>query len=302
VEWLNYHHLYYFWAVVRTGSIAKACEELRLAPPTVSAQIRELEEQLGEKLLERAGRGLAPTEMGRRVFRQADEIFSIGREIVDTVKHRPTQRPLRLAVGIDDVLPKIVAYRILEPALRMTTPVQLMCREASLETLAAELARHELDVVLSDAPVTPNTNRQLYSRHLGRASVVWMGSEALHRKYARGFPKSLDGAPILLPTDDTAIRLRLDQWFASLGIHPRIVGEFEDYAMLRIFAQAGAGVFPAPAILEAQYRREGKVRRLGVARGVDADFYAISADERAGHPAVAAIYENAAQSVFRKSK
>jgi len=302
MDWLNYHHLRYFWTVVRTGSIAKACEELRLAPPTVSAQIRELEEQLGEKLLERAGRGLVPTEMGRRVFRQADELFAIGHEILDTVRHRPTQRPLRLAVGIDDVLPKIVAYRILEPALRMKTPVQLMCREGTLEALAGELAMHELDVVLSDAPVTPNSNQRVYSRHLGRSGVIWMGGEALRRKHGRGFPKSLDGAPILLPTDDTAIRLRLDQWFASLGIHPRIVGEFEDYALLRIFAQAGAGVFPAPAILEAQYKREGRVRRLGVARGVDADFYAITADERLGHPAVAAICEHAARNVFRREK
>ncbi|HTR45967.1 MAG TPA: transcriptional activator NhaR [Verrucomicrobiae bacterium] len=302
MEWLNYHHLYYFWAVVRTGSIAKACEELRLAPPTVSAQLHELENQLGEKLLERSGRGLIPTEMGRRVYRHADEIFSIGREIMDTVKHRPTQRPLRLSVGIDDVLPKIVAYRILEPALHLKSSVQLFCREASLGRLAAELAVHELDVVLSDAPVTPSVNLRVYSHRLGATGVVWMGVKPLVRLYARGFPKSLDGAPILLPTDDTAIRLRLDQWFASLGVRPRIVGEFEDYALLRSFGQGGVGLFPAPAVLETQYRREGKVQRVGVARGIENHFYAISAEEKVRHPAVIAIYENAARGVFGRSR
>ena len=302
MEWLNYHHLYYFWTVVRTGGISKACEELRLAPPTVSSQLRDLEDHLGEKLLQRSGRRLVPTEMGQRVYRQAEEIFSIGREIMDTVKHRPTRRPMRLAVGIDDVLPKIVAYRIIEPALRLKVPVQLWCREGTLERLAAGLAAHEFDVVLSDAPVTPTMSVQVYSHRLGTTGVVWMGVKHLAKMYARGFPKSLDGAPILLPTDDTAIRLRIDQWFASLGVRPRVVGEFEDYALLRSFGQGGTGVFPVPAILEGEYHRDGKMRRIGVAPGIVEHFYAISAEEKVRHPGVVAIYENAARRVFARSR
>src|SRR6185437_13526961 len=298
MEWLNYHHLYYFWTVVRKGSIAKACEELRLAPPTVSAQLRDFEDHLGEKLLERSGRGLVPTEMGQRVYRQTEEIFSIGQEIMDTVKHRP----MRLAVGIDDVLPKIVAYRIIEPALHLKVPVQLWCREGTLEQLAAGLAAHEFDVVLSDAPVTPTMNVQVYSHQLGTTGVVWMGAKHLARIYARGFPKSLDGAPILLPTDDTAIRLRIDQWFASLGVRPNVVGEFEDYALLRAFGHGGAGVFPVPAILEREYHREGNLRRIGVARNILEHVYAISAQEEVRHPGVVAIYENAARRAFARSR
>lgn len=302
MEWLNYHHLYYFWTVVRKGSIAKACQELRLAPPTVSAQLRDLEDHLGEKLLQRSGRGLVPTEIGQRVYRQAEEIFSIGREIMDTVKHRPTRRPLRLAVGIDDVLPKIVAYRIIEPALHLKVPVQLWCREGTLERLAAGLAAHEFDVVLSDAPVTPTMNVQVYSHQLGTTGVVWMGVKRLAKMYARGFPKSLDGAPILLPTDDTAIRLRIDQWFASLGVRPKVVGEFEDYALLRAFGRGGAGGFPVPAILEREYHRTGEMHRIGVAENIREHFYAISAEEKVRHPGVVAIYENAARRVFARSR
>ena len=298
MEWLNYHHLFYFWTVVRTGSITKACDELRLAPPTVSAQLATLEDQLGEKLLIRSGRNLIPTEMGRTVYRYAEEIFALGREIMDTVKQRPTHRPLRLAIGIDDVVPKEIAHRLIEPALHLERPVRIWCHEAGLERLAADLAVHEVDVVLSDAPVTPSLNVRVYSHELGTTGVVWMGLPQLAKRYRRGFPKSLEGAPALLPTDDTAIRLRLDQWFAGLGVRPVIIGEFEDYALLRVFGQAGVGVFPVPTTLEKQFRTEYNVQRIGIARNIYGRFYAITAERKIMHPGVMAICESARRRLF----
>jgi LysR family transcriptional regulator, transcriptional activator of nhaA len=298
MEWLNYHHLFYFWKVVRTGSITRACEELRLAPPTISAQLRSLEEQMGEKLLTRSGRSLVPTEMGRVVFRYAEDIFGLGQELMDAVKQRPTGRPLRVVIGVDDVLPKEIAHALIEPALRLPEGIRLLCREASLERLVADLALHELDVVLSDAPIAPSLNFRAYNHPLGECEVVWVGTADLARKYRRGFPKSLDGAPVLLPTDDTAIRRGLDQWFAALGIRPVVVGEFEDYALLRVFGQKGAGVYPAPRILEKDLKRHHGLAPIGLAKDVRGRFYAISVEKKVRHPAVAAICEAARRTLF----
>src|SRR5688572_33477512 len=210
MEWLNYHHLFYFWKVVHLGSITAACRELRLAPPTVSAQLKMLEDQLGEKLLERRGRTVVPTDVGRMVHGYAEQIFSLGQELMDAVKQRPSARPLKLVVGVDDVLPKEIAQALIEPAFRLRRPIRLLCREGSLEPLLAALALHELDVVLSDTPVTPSLNVRAYNHPLGECGVSWMGTPALAKSLRRSFPKSLDGAPVLLPTDDTAIRRDLD--------------------------------------------------------------------------------------------
>lgn len=298
VEWLNYHHLFYFWTVVRTGTITQACEELRLAPPTVSAQLKTLEEQLGEKLLKRKGRKLVPTEIGMAVYRRAEEIFSIGREIMDTVKQRPTRRPLRLVVGLDDVVPKEVAHRLIEPALQLEMPVQLVVHEANLERLVAELVLHEIDVVLSDAPVTPSLNMRVYSHYLGDCGIVWMATPKLAKLYRSRFPKSLDGAPVLLPTDDTAIRRELDQWFTRQGIEPKLIAEFEDFALLRVFGQAGTGVFPVPMTLEKQFHRADGIEKIGVAAGVSGQFYAMSAERKIRHPGIVAICETARREIF----
>jgi LysR family transcriptional activator of nhaA len=298
MEWLNYHHLYYFWQVVRSGSITRACEQLLLAPPTVSAQLRSLEESLGEKLLTRSGRGLVPTEMGRLVFRYAEEIFGLGRELMDAVKQRPTGRPLRLAVGIDDVLPKEIAQTLIEPALHLPQPVRLLCREASLEPLMALLARHELDVVLSDAPVTPSAKVRSYNHALGECGISWMAVPALAKKYRRGFPKSLDGAPMLLPTDDTAIRRMLDQWCEAQEIRPRVVGEFEDDALLRAFGQRGTGVMAVASVLEGSFKRQYGFARIGVVPTIRNRFYAVSIERKVRHPAVLAICETARNTLF----
>ena len=298
MEWLNYHHLFYFWKVVKSGSISAACRELRLAPPTISAQLRTLEEQLGEKLLKRKGRSLEPTEVGHMVFRYAEEIFGLGRELMDAVKQRPTGRPIRLVVGIDDVVPKEIAHALIEPALRLREPVRLLCREGSLEPLVAKLAAHELDVVLSDAPVAPNLDFRTFNHPLGECGVAWMGAPRLAKVYRRGFPESLDGAPVLLPTDDTAIRRGLDQWFDKRGVRPVVVAEFEDFALLRAFGQRGSGILPVPAVLERDFGRRYDLRRIGAVDGVTGRFYAISIERKIRHPAVAAICEAARRTLF----
>lgn len=287
--WLNYHHLLYFWTVARTGSITKASAELRLAPPTISAQIHSLEDTLGEKLFSRSGRNLVLTEMGRMVFRYAEEIFSLGRELLDAVKDRPTGRPLRLVVGVADVLPKLIAFRLLEPALHLREPVRIICREDKPERLLAELAVHELDVVLSDAPMAPGVSVRAFSHLLGETAVTFFGVPKVAARFRRRFPRSLDGAPLLLPSYDTAIRRDLDQWFDSQEIRPAVVGEFDDYALLRVFAEAGVGIFPAPSVVEQQIRRQYGLERIGRAQGVRARYYAISVERKLKHPAVAAI-------------
>lgn len=301
MEWLNYHHLFYFWKVVRAGSITRACKELRLAPPTVSAQLRSLEGQMGEKLLIRSGRSLVPTEMGRLVFRYAEEIFGLGMELMDAVKQRPTGKPLRLAIGVDDVLPKEIAHALIDPAMRLPESVRILCREAGLERLVAELAVHELDVVLSDAPAAPSLNIRAYNHPLGECGVIWVGTPAIAKALRRGFPRSLDGAPILLPTDDTAIRRGLDQWCAAQGVQPVLVGEFEDYALLHVFGGRGMAAFPAFQVLQKELKRHYGLERIGLAKGVKGRFFAISVEKKVRHPAVAAICEAARRSLLSAS-
>ena len=290
---LNYQHLLYFWSVVRTGSLTRACDELALSAPTISAQLRTLEARLGEKLLTKRGRTLVPTEVGRLVYGYADEIFGLGQDLIEALEHRPTTRPMRLIVGIDDVVPKEIAYRILEPALRLQRSVRITCREGTLERLSAELALHEIDVVLSDAPITPSLNVRVYSHPLGSCDVSWMATPTLAKTLRRGFPKSLDGVPMLLPTDDTAIRRALDRWLDKQDVRPLMIGEFEDYAMLREFARAGHGFAPVPSVLEDQFRRQDGFGGIGPASGVRGEFYAISVERKIKHPAIAIVIDNA---------
>jgi LysR family transcriptional activator of nhaA len=289
---LNYQHLLYFWSVVRNGSLTRACDELALSAPTISMQLRTLEERLGEKLLTKSGRSLVPTEVGRLVFSYADEIFGLGQDLMEALAHRPTTRPLRLVVGIDDVVPKEIAYRLVKGTLKLKRPVRLACREGTLERLVADLVTHEVHVVLSDAPVTPSLNVRAYSHSLGSCEVEWMATPTLARTLRRNFPRSLDGVPVLLPTDDTAIRRALDQWFDRHAVRPVMVGEFEDYAMLREFARAGHGFAPVPSILADQFRKEYGVVRIGVAKSVKAEFFAISVERKIRNPAVAEMIEH----------
>jgi LysR family transcriptional activator of nhaA len=298
VEWLNYHHLLYFWTVVRTGSIAAASEELRLASPTISVQLRRLEEQLGEKLLRRSGRRLLPTEMGQAVFRYADEIFSIGRELVDMVRGRPSDRPMKLIVGVVDVMPKFIAHRLIEPALRLGERVRVVCREATPEQLLAQLSVQSLDVVLSDAPIGPGVNVRAFNHLLGETGVSFLGSAKLAQNHRRRFPKSLHGAPILLPATNTATRRSIDQWLEAADIRPDIIGEFEDSELLWEFGAAGEGIFPVQTLLEQQLTRLHRVKVLGRTDAVRSRFYAISVERRLKHPAVVAICETARRELF----
>lgn len=290
---LNYQHLLYFWSVVRTGSLTRAANELALSPPTVSAQLRTLEERLGAKLLTKSGRKLIPTEVGRVVFSYADQIFDVGRELLDAIEQRPSQRPLRFTAGIDDVVPKEIAQRLLDPAMRMGQPVRITCHEGTLERLVARLAMHELDVVISDAPASPTLNVRAYNHLLGSCGICWMATPAIASSLRRGFPRSLSGVPMLLPTDDTAIRRALDQWLEQHDLRPVLVGEFEDYGLLREFARAGHGFAPVPAVQEAQFRREYGFQRIGPARPVTAQFFAITLERRIKHPALTAVVAGA---------
>jgi LysR family transcriptional activator of nhaA len=298
MEWLNYHHLLYFWTVVRAGGVVAAANELRLSPPTVSGQLRALESALGEKLLVRVGRGVQPTDTGRLVYRYADEIFGLGRELVDTLKGRPTGRPARLQVGVVDALPKVVTRRLLEPALQMPEQVQLVVREDKSETLLAELALFRLDVVLSDAPILPHVKVKAYAHLLGETSLVWFASPALARRLRKGFPASFDGAPVLLPTDNTAVRRQIDAWFDRLGVRPRIVAEIEDSALLMVFGASGLGLFCAPDAVEDDVRRQYDVDVVGKTQELVERFYVISAERRLSNPAVVAISRQAKGGIF----
>ncbi len=298
MEWLNYHHLLYFWTVVHEGSVARAAEELRLAQPTVSGQIRALEEALGEKLFTRSGRHLVPTDVGRVVYRYADEIFALGRELMDTLRDRPTGRPVRLVVGVADALSKLIAYRLIAPALALEPSVQVVCREDRPDRLLAELAVHGVDLVLSDSPIPSTVRVRAFSHLLGECGVTVFAAPAQAAPLRRRFPASLSGTPFLLPSDGTALRRALDSWFEVQGIRVTVAGEFDDPALMMTFGQTGTGAFAAPSVIEREVRAMYGVRVVGRIDDVRERFYAISAERRIKHPAVAAISEQARTRLF----
>jgi len=292
VQMLNHHHLFHFWMVVREGGVTRASEKLNVSQPTVSGQLRELEEALGAKLLARSGRTVALTDVGRTVYRYADEMMALDRELLAAVEGRPT-RPGRLKVGVAMVVPKLVAYQMLEPALHLPEPIHLDCVHQRPERLLAELAIYALDVVLADAPAPPAVRVRAYSHLLGECGVSVFGSERLASVHRRGFPRSLDGAPFLVPSEDSALRLSLEEWFQKEGIRPLVVGTFEDSALLEAFGQAGAGLFAMPAAIEAEVRRQYRVRLVGRLASVRQRFYAITVERKLRNPAVIAISERA---------
>jgi LysR family transcriptional activator of nhaA len=293
MDWLNYHHLHYFWIVAKEESITRAGKRLRLAPSTVSMQLGKLEEDLGGALFRRSGRSLELTELGQMVFRYADEIFSLGHELLDTVKGRQGTGPPRFTVGIVDILPKLVTRRILEPALSLPQGVRLVCHEGKEKQLLAELAVHSLDLVLTDTPVKPGLSIKVYSHLLGECGVSFCAVATLATGLQPGFPRSLHGAPMLLPTPMSALRGHLDQWFTSQGIRPRVIGEFDDRALIKVFGQAGDGVFVVPTIIEEEVCRRHGVTVIGRSETVRERFYAISVERVIKHPAVVAIRDAA---------
>ena len=298
MEWLNYHHLLYFWSVAKHGSVRKACEELRLAQPTISAQIRVLEENLGERLFARSGRQLILTEMGKVAFRFAEDIFSLGQDLVNTVKGRSAGQSIHLTVGIADAVPKLLAAQILKPALKLSPRTHLICLENSLDRLLADLAIHRLDLVIADTTATPTVKVHVYNHLMGQSGVTLFATARVTTRYRRNFPRSLDGAPLLLPTSNATLRRLVDAWLVRKKLHPNIVGEFEDSATLKAIGHDGHGIFPGSTVMEKEICRQYQVRALGRLDGVKQDFYAITVARKLEHPAVRAIVEAARQELL----
>ncbi len=302
MNWLNYHHLHYFWVVAREGTIARACERLHLTQPAISKQLRQLEQAIGEKLFKRVGRNLALTETGEIVFRYADEIFSIGEELTEVLRGKPARRESRLIVGIADVLPKLIAYRLLEPVLHLSESVHLICDERGLVELLGDLAQHRLDVVLSDSPLPPTVNVRAYNHLLGECGVSILGAADLAQRFRRGFPASLEQAPLLMPTPKSMLRRSLDHWMESQNIRPEIRAEFDDAALMKVFGQAGAGLFPVASAVEKDTCEQYRVQLVGRLEAVRERFYAISVARRLTHPALRAITRTAYDSLFRQAR
>lgn len=298
MEWLNYHHLLYFWTVAKEGSVTAAAETLRLSQPTVSGQVKMLEAALGEKLFKRVGRNLELTEMGKVAHRYAGEIFGLGRELQDVFAGRKPSAPQKLVIGVSDLLPKLVLHRLIEPALTLEDDVRVVCREDKTERLLAELSVHDLDLVLAETPIAGQASIRAFNHLLGESDLAFFASPALAREFRKGFPASLDDAPLLLPTENTLLRRSLEHWFSELGVRPRVVAEFEDSALLKAFGSEGAGIFPGPRAIEDEICDVYRVKVVGHTHAVVERFYAITIERRIKHPAVKLISDNAKERLF----
>lgn len=298
MEYLNYHHLRYFWTVAKEGGLTKAAAKLHVSQPTISAQIQALEGVLGEKLFRRAGRNLALTHTGQHVLSFAEEIFSLGQDLLNSVKQRPTRRPLRLSLGVADALPKLVTYRIIEPIFSLPEPVQVSCWETKLSDMLVELAAYRMDVVLADEPASSGVTPNVFNHFLGESDVTFCAVPPLAAKLRRGFPKSLNGAPALLPMSNSGLRRSLEKWFQARGVRPRLVGEFEDAALVNILALRGLGFMSVPSIVAKEAVTRYGFRTIGRTDECQQQFYAITAESKLTHPAVVAITSTARQRLF----
>jgi len=284
MDWLNYHHLYYFWTIAREGSVTGAAKLLHVSQSALSTQIKQLEQALGEPLFERVGRRLVLSDAGRLAQRYAEDIFSLGREFQNELKGRPTGRPLRLAVGISDVLPKLMVHRILRPALELKDSLRLSCRESGLGSLLAALFEHEVD-----APYVPLGGPRAFNHLLGECGVTFFGAASLVRRCSQPFPACLDGAPVLLPAEGTALRQSLDRWFQQEQLVPVVAGDFDDSALLKAFGAAGEGFFAAPSGIAQDVVQRYQVQVVGEAGGLRFRSYAVSTERRISHPGLAAV-------------
>ncbi|MBL9211380.1 MAG: LysR family transcriptional regulator [Opitutaceae bacterium] len=289
MEWLNYHHLRYFWTVAREGSLRRAAEKLHVSSPSISAQIRELEAALGERLFRRSGRTNVLTDAGQVALRYADEIFNLGRELTGAIKQRPTSKSLRLHVGVADSFPKLVTQQILQPVFELAQPVHVICREGKVEDLLAQLVAHRLDVVLADEPAPGSLKVRVFNHPLGECGVTFCAGPRLATSLRPGFPRSLDRAPALLPADGTGMRRSLDRWFQTLGITPRIIAEFEDAALMKVMASDGRGFIPVPTLVAQEAVGRFSLRIIGATDKCRDQFFAITAERRILHPAVAVL-------------
>jgi len=299
---LNYKHLHYFWMVAKEGGIARASERLHITPQTISGQISLLEAHFGADLFNKVGRNIELTETGRLVLNFANEIFSLGSELEQMMHHLPEDRPQQFRVGVVDVVPKSIAHKILLPAMKMSDSIRLVCREADLDTLLAELSVHRLDLVLADRPIPPTVSTRGFSHKLGECSVSFFATEELQSQLIGDFPNNLNGAPILLPSRGNQLRAEIDQWLDNNKIHPRIVGEFDDSALMKAFGQEGAGIFVAPSAIEKEVMHQYNVKSIGQSHEVKESFYAISVERKIINPIVSAVIESANNSLFAKEK
>ena len=290
---INYKHLHYFWTAAKQGGIARASERLHITPQTISGQIGLLEEQLDEALFVKSGRTLELTETGRLVMSYADEIFSLGSEMEEAVRNLPSGKSMVFKIGVAEVVPKSIAHRLISPSLELAELVRIVCRENDLVSLLGDLATHRLDLVIADGPIPASVNVRGFSHHLGDSGISFLAVPELARSLRQNFPASLDDAPMLLPSEISIVQARLLQWFDSLHIRPRIVGEFDDSALMKVFGQAGSGIFTAPSAIANEVARQFGVELVGGTEEVREDFYAISVERKISHPAVAAITEAA---------
>ena len=295
---LNFKHLKYFWTVAKTGSIARASEQLHLTPQSISGQLTEFEERLGVELFRRTGRNRELTEAGRRILTYAEEIFAIGNELIDALHVQKSRKSLTFRVGIADSVSKSIAYHLVEPALRLNEPVRLICREGRLSALLAELAIHHLDMIIADRPMPASLNVRGYSHLLGESGITFFGTQQLAARLEGSFPGCLNNAPLLLPGEDAAIRPQLIQWFEANNLRPEILGEFDDSALMKAFGQAGAGLFVAPTTLSDHVCEQYKTVAIGRIDSVIERLYAITTERRLTHPAIVAISKAAREDIF----
>ena len=293
---LNFKHLRYFWMVGKTGSIARASEQLSLSPQSISVQLGDLESSLSVRLFRKVGRGLELTDMGRRVFSYADEIFSLGNELLEVAQHQEIRKSVPFRIGITDSVPKSVAYRVLEPLLHMDEPIRLICREGKLADLLSEMSVNQLDLVIADRPMPINLNVRAYNHLLGESKLAIFAAKSLIESHqAQSFPNILHNAPFLMPGEDFAFQKKLLSWMESKKIYPKIIGEFDDSALLKSFGQAGAGFFAGPDAIADYICHQYEVERLGKIDTVTEQLYAITTERRLTHPAVVSIVKATAE-------
>jgi len=294
----NYNHLLYFWTVVREGGVMRAAEALHLTPQTISGQIKLLERELDGPLLQKKGRRAVPTELGLTVFEYADDIFSVGQDLVRALQGAAPRERRAVTIGVSDAVPNLVAWRVIAPLMEGERPFRVTCHTGSLDTLVADLAAHRLDLVLSTSALPADAGLRAFSHFLGESDIAFFASAGLARRLRPGFPGSLHQAPMLLPTGRSPNRRVLETWFLQRGLAPRVAGEFDDSALLKTFAQGGAGVFAAPAAIEDEVTRQFRMRLVGRVADLRARFYVLSMERRIRHPAVAAISQRARADLF----
>ncbi|MCP1444573.1 LysR family transcriptional activator of nhaA [Pseudomonas sp. GGS8] len=298
---LNYRQLHYFWVVAKTGSIVRACEQLNLTPQTISGQISLLEQTYGIELFRRVGRQLELTEAGRQTLPYAEQMFQLGGELELMLRAQPNEQQILFRVGVADVVPKSIVYRLIAPTMELSEPLRITCREDKLERLLADLAIQRLDLVISDSPMPSHLDIKGYSQKLGECGISFFATAELTARYGQDFPRSLHGAPLLIPGPETVVRSRLQRWFAEQQIQPRIVGEFDDSALMQAFGQSGSGIFIGPSVIADEVKRQCGVELIGQTDAVRESFYAISVERKVKHPGIVAITEGARRELFTET-